>query len=219
MDRAALLALVDEAARDPSSSRRLLEYLARLLAQAMRDGQFSTPSGYIYAPAHTWIVGVDNLLPEPIPVAEGVEVMRPLDGTANQPVFLKVPFDALIWGVAGWASAEMPVQLTNDEKTAVLLSGTEPDGRDWFSCDWTMDGDEWFTTDGRSQKMTPANVCLGTRTRPRPLAWLVRRNRRIGVRFRNLSNLVVQRDLTAQEENGFPISAQVAWYALNMERP
>jgi hypothetical protein len=219
-----LLALVDEAARDPSGARRLLELASAMVSEEIRAGSdYAMPPGYIYEGAHTWIAPFEQVQPEPLPEAGATVPARdPLTNTANPPQPIEVPFDALIMGVMGWAVPELPEELdTADEVTAGLLLSTDPEGRDLFSVDWNLDGKLYYVTDGRVDLMQPATTVLGTRTRPRALGWVVRRNSRINVRVRNLTNVVAPWPwYEGQEEPyGWPINVSVGFSALNLERP
>lgn len=223
LNRQALTALVDEAARDPSGARRLLELAAEMVKGELALGDYATPPGYLYAGAHTWVLEVEDLKPESLPsVTDPPPQSLALTTTANQAQPLEVPFDGLILGVAGWATPALPRELPDaDAKTAALLVGADPDGRDLFSLDWKLNGETSFVTDGQLSMMEPALALVGTRTRPRPLAWIVRRGDLIAVRFRNLTNVAVPFQVYAQQSEpyGWPIAASLAFLVLNLERP
>jgi len=223
LNRSALLALVDEAARDPSGARRLLELAGAMLHQEMQRGDYAMPPGYIYAGAHTWIASFEEVEPEPLPDATTTVPQRdPLTNTANPPQIIEVPFDALILGVSGWAEPIIDLENWSDgEQRGVLLHSSNPDGRDLFSLDWNLNGKIYYVTDGRVDLMQPAAATVGTRTRPRPLGWIVQRNDRINVRIRNLTNVHVpfSFDASVTEPYGWNINAAVGFHALNLERP
>ncbi|MHC4218180.1 MAG: hypothetical protein ACYSU7_06945, partial [Planctomycetota bacterium] len=166
LNRAALLALVDEAARDPSGARRLLELAGAMLHQEMQAGEFAMPAGYIYAGAHTWIASFDDIDPEPLPTAgDPVPQRDPLTNTANPPQIIEVPFDGLILGISGWAAPIIDsANLSDNEQRSLLLFNTNDDGRDLFSLDWNLNGKIYHVTDGRVDLMEPATALVGTRT-------------------------------------------------------
>lgn len=222
LNRSALLALADEAARDPSGSRRLLELASSMLQQQMQRGDYAMPTGYIYAGAHTWIASFEQVLPEPLPDAtDPVPGRNDLTNTANGAQIIEVPFDALILGVSGWASPSIDTTLSDSEQEGVLLMSTNPEGRDLFSVDWNLNGKVYYSTDGRVDLMQPAAAVLGTRTLPRSLGWVVQRNARINVRVRNVTNVAAPFAFFGQQAEpfGWPINVGVGFHALNLERP
>jgi hypothetical protein len=223
LNRAALLSLVDEAARDPSGARRLLELAGAMLQEELQRGEYAMPSGYIYAGAHTWIASFEDVPPEPLPTAGDPTPQRdPLTNTANQPQIIEVPFDALILGVSGWLSSKIPDEADDPTLVDGLLDlSADPEGRDLFAVDWNQDGKIHYVTDGRVNLIEPATATVGTRTAPRPLGWVVRRNDRINVRVRNLTNVVVPFAWYEDqpEPYGWNIDCAIGFHALNLERP
>jgi hypothetical protein len=210
--------LANEAARDPSRAARLAGIIADGLRQIAEQGETAVPDGYLYAPAQTWIVLTNDLDPEPTPPDGGPA----LTTSGNPPVIFKVPFDALITGVAGWS---IPVAQPIADETTITLAQQQAaaqlsnakDCRDLFSMSMQLDGQTIFGTDGFSPLMFPASVVVGSRRRPRQMAWTLRRNQTIGIRFRNLTNV----PLEGISEGTFgPVrlaTAAVAFYALNLE--
>lgn len=223
LNRAALLALVDEAARDPSGARRLLELAGAMLHQEMQQGEYGMPTGYIYAGAHTWIASFEDVPPEPLPTAADPTPQRdPLTNTANPPQTIEVPFDALILGVSGWLSSDIPAEADAPELVNGLLGlSTAAEGRDLFAVDWNLHGKIHYVTDGRVHLIEPAAATVGTRTHPRPLGWIVQRNDRINVRVRNLSNVVAPFAWYEDQAEpfGWDINCAIGFHALNLERP
>jgi hypothetical protein len=221
-NRSALLALVDEAARDPSAARRLLELAATMLRNEAQRGAYAEPPGYIYAGAHTWIATFENLPPEPLPTAaDPVPGRLPLTNTANAAQVVEVPFDALILGVSGWAASEIDETRALDDTEGILLMSSNPEGRDLFAVEWNLNARLYYSTDGKNNLLEPAAAVLGTRTRPRPLGWLVQRNDEINVRCRNTTNVAVPFAFYDQqpEPYGWPITVEVGFHVLNLERP
>jgi len=220
VNRQALLALIDEAARDPSGARRLLEIADAMLAEQQRRGDAAHPPGYIYSGAHTWIAPFEVVDPEPLPDPDDASTLE-LTATANAPQGIEVPFDALILGVSGWATPAVPRELDTADKNGVLELDADPDGRDLFSVSWQLNGNRQFVTDGRTDLLMPAPAILGTRRNPRQLGWLVQRDDLIDVRVRNLSNVAVPFQFYEQqtEPYGYPINVVVEFHALNLEEP
>lgn len=223
LDRAALLALVDQAARDPSGARRLLDQAGAMVEAALRDGDYTMPPGYIYSGAHTWIAEFGDVAPEPLPVAGATPPTRvPLTGSSNGAVPIEVPFDALILGVSGWASPVIPDDAaTNAQVSGLLAMSAQAEGRDLFAVQWDLDGNTHYVTDGRTSLLEPAAVVVGTRTRPRALGWLVHRNDTIDVQVRNLTNVVAPFAWFDQQPEpfGWALDIFVGFHALNLERP
>ncbi len=223
LDRSALLALVDQAARDPSGARRLLDMAAVMVEEGLRGGEFAMPPGYIYAGAHSWIAEFGDVVPEPLPVVGATPPTRdPLSGTSNQAQPIEVPFDALILGVSGWASPVIPDDATTNAQVSGLLAMSgQAEGRDLFSVQWDLDGSTDYVTDGRVSLLEPAAIVVGTRTRPRALGWLVRRNDTINVTVRNLTNVVAPFAWYDQQPEpfGWALHINVCFHALNLERP
>lgn len=220
--RGALLSIVEQATRDPSSARRLLEMASTLVDQELSRGDSAASSGYVYAGAHTWPAVFENVRPEALPVPEDPRG-PPLHTTRNQPQTIRVPFDCLIQGVSGWAIPRIPfVTGETTLATAMLLVNGDPDGRDLFSVGLGIDGSEKdFLTTGREGALVePAVAILGTRRRPRPLAWTPQRGTLINVFIRNLTNVAVPSIVyEGQEEAGWPIDVTVEFHALNLETP
>ena len=208
--------IADEAARDPSRAGPLSRYLAELLrgAQGSRDGR--QPAGYVYQPAHTWLAIADDVAAEPLPPP----ATRPqIFESANPRLQIKVPFDALVMGVAGWCIPDFnQVTGLNGSTANVALAALSQaeDFRDFFAVRWGLDGEVWFGTDGEQDMMAPAAVVLGSRRHPRALAWTLRRNQRIMVQFRNLLNAY---QVPAAEETPNLKRIAIAFYALNLEAP
>lgn len=222
LNRSALLALVDESARDPSGSRRLLELAGSMLQQQMQRGDYAMPPGYIYAGAHTWIASFENLQPEPTPDAtDPVPGRNDLTGTATRPQTIEVPFDALILGASGWAVSKIESDRTDDERNGMLGLSSNADGRGLFAVQWDLNGKLHYVTDGRVDLLEPAAALLGTRTLPRPLGWVVERDDLINVYVRNLTNVVVPFAFYQDQPEpfGWPINVSVGFHALNLERP
>lgn len=218
--RAQLEALADEAARDPSRAAVIARHIADLIRSEEARGDRSLPYGYIYQGAYQWLAQVDELEPEPLPTPETPKA-APIDSTQNEGVEIRIPFDCLIMGVAGWAQPITRLaQFNNDIRINAAVGVGFHDGRGLFTCDWELDGRTSFTTTGNRQLMVPAAVTVGTRLRPRPLAWTLRRNQVISVRFRNLMNVWIGRIENNPDEYTPPnIAAAVAFYALNLEAP
>lgn len=206
--------IADEAARDPSRAAPLARYLAELLrgAQQSRDGR--QPNGYVYAGAHTWIAEREDLAVEPLPPPE---TAVGITSSATPRIPIKVPFDALVMGVAGWCIPDFR-QITSEGggNLALAALSQSADYRDFFSVRWGLDGEVWFGTDGEQDLMAPAAVVVGSRRSPRPLAWTVRRNQRIMVQFRNILN-AYQVPSTPTTPNLRRVA--LAFYVLNLEAP
>lgn len=184
----------------------------------MQSGGLSCPPGYLYAPAHCWTALAEGILPEPIPTPIAPQAM-PLTNTQNPPVQIRTPFDALIVGVAGWAIPQTPLpsQITVATRQGMEMLSCSSDGRDLFATRWTLNGDSNYSTDGTAELLEPAAVVVGSRLLPRKLGWLLPRNQVLSVYFRNLSNLLDVVPLVAGNPAGFPISAAVTFYAVNLE--
>jgi len=228
MNREALLALANEAARDPSRAARIAGWIADELRDVAKAGETATPAGYLYAPAHKWIAQVRDLAPEflPTPASSAIPTFSFPGPTKSNAEYtpIRVPFDALIVGVYGWGQLiAQPIDgVVPGELLAVAnaLPGAI-DGRDMFGISISIDGQASFGTDGRNQLLLPASVVVGTLDKPRPTAWTLRRNQIIGVQFRNLVNVPFNVDdfLDPGEGDFFHLRAGVGFLALNLERP
>lgn len=214
MDLSQIQAIANEAARDPSRAAVLAKVIVAELQAIVDGGETATPSGYLYAPAHNFIVEVNELEVESL-------ANVPLTGTANGRVNFKIPFDCLIVGVAGWAQVESTGRTEesptlDDQATAMQFSSAE-ESRDLFSVTWGLDGQILFSTDGFDPQMYPASITVGTRKRPRRMAWSLRRNQTLNVQFRNLTNVLT--DGLAASVFGPVILSKVAlsFQALNLE--
>lgn len=214
--RQKLLRLASEALADPSRAqdyaRDALLEIDRM--QARRD---VAPEGYVYAGAHTWIAQVDQLVVEPLPSGPNDRTGVPIWTTSNEPIPIRVPFDAWIFGVAAWAIVVPPAGEENPWSGAFPFLSTALEGRQIFTTDWDTDGQNARSSDGIRRMMAPASSVCGTRRRPRALSWRLQRNQQINVRFRSMLNAIV----TDVGEAGYiPITrAAVAFYAVNLERP
>jgi len=209
-----IIRLADDAARDPSRAATYARMIDRLLASSKHD---TVPGGYVYHGAMVWNATSEQVEIEALPTEENPG--RPtVWQTANEAIPIKVPFDALIQGVSGWGIIN-PVD-NPEQGPANLFTGCgRNDGRDLFAVDWGLDGQVDFSSDGRDRQMYPAAVVVGTRNRPRPLAWTVRRNQTIRVRIRSLLNVLIDPDATP-EGYVFPtLTAWVGFHALNLEAP
>jgi len=224
--RATLSTLAHHAANDPAHAsvyaRVVLDQIAAWKAEG---GEPQTPPGYLYAGARSIVVRADRLAVEPLPEEPPAIGGGPggvaITTTGNDFVQAKMPVDALIYGVSGYA---IPNVLLNDNGAQILDTGelfafsAASDGRDLFSAQWNVDGETQFTTDGTNSFMTPAAALVGTRLRPRALAWKLKRDQTIGVRFRNLYNAIVGR--TEEQPDGIAptINCALVFYALDLRR-
>jgi len=218
-NRSTLLALVDRAARDPSSARRLVELAAQMVDDELARGPTAAPEGYVYAGAHTFVAPFENVLPEPAPEADD-PLTRPLHATTNSPFPLVVPFDCLIIGVSGWATPRIPSGLDASQMNAILYAGVNTDGRDLFSVGWCTEGGRNYQTDGRESLVEPAALIVGPRRNPRPLAWTPQRGTLINVYTRNLTNIAIPSLFyEGQTYAGWPLAISVEFHAVNLETP
>lgn len=215
--RARLLALVEEAARDPSGARSLLEEAAGLVDRELRTVD-APPEGYVYAGAHTLVARFDTLEVEELPDPDNPQI-RPLTATVNQPTQIVVPFNCLIEGVSGWATPRVPSGLDSTEINGMLEMGVCPDGRDLFATMWSTDGNRAYTTDGRFERLEPAAVVVGTRRNPRPLAWRLTRGTLINVYARNLTNALNPSGFREAGDIGWDLAVSVQFHLVNLERP
>lgn len=209
--------LATEAARDPSRASQIAGVLLDRIDTEGRTGD-RAPEGYLYAGAHTFIARMRDLEVEPLPDLNNPKRV-PIYDTANPVQVIKLPFDAWIYGVAGWSLTRSPV-IEGEGLAIGGLASTAWDDRDLFSIEWGLDGQVWFMTDGRGRKMVPASVAVGTREVPRRMSWTLRRNQVIQVRFRNLWNAVVPSwPVNPPNPVPFPVLAEaaVAFYAVNLE--
>jgi hypothetical protein len=221
VNREAILALANEAARDPSRAARLAGLIADELAAIDGQGPLSrAPAGYFYAPAHSWLIQAQNLAVEALPTAQNPQA-QPITSTANVAVPLRVPFDAIILGGAAWAEPTAqplaPATTTSIGEVLFVNSiGTAIDNRDLFAMQLGIDGQTWFSSDGRDPMLFPASTMLGSRREPRSMAWTVRRNSIIQVKFRNVTNVPLDGVTTLAPPL---LSCACAFYALNLEAP
>ena len=213
--RSQLLALVDQAAADPSSARRLLQQAQLIVDQELRTDQLP-PNGYVYAGAETLVAKFDRVEVEPIPDPDS-PLVRPLSQTTNDPRLVKIPFDMLIQGVSAWAIPILPTGVDNVLLKGILEMGANANGRDLFSVAWGIDGDNLFCTDGERSHLEPAACMVGTRENPRPLCWMPKRGRILNVWVRNLTNVVMQAPIEAQRDAGWPLSIVVEFHGVKME--
>jgi hypothetical protein len=217
------LSLANEAARDPSRAGRIAALILAELEDWKASGETAVPAGYLYAAAHQWIVTARNLDPEPLPDPTH-PIRAPITSGVLEPIPFPVPFDALIIGVCGWCQ---PQAQPRDNETTVnvedmLISGlisTAEGARDLFTVLIGLDGQVTFGTDGRNPLMVPASTVVGTRLVPRAMAWTVRRNQRITVKFRNITNVPLDGISTAVVGPIRLSEASVNFFALNLERP
>lgn len=218
LDRARLLALADEASRDPSGSRPLVEQIAAMAAEGMQNGELDCPPGYLYAPGLDWIALAEVVHPEPLPTPTNPQAM-PLTSTQNKAVTIKVPWNALVVGVAGWSVLQVPFpsQIAYADRIGLEHLATVDDGRGMFATRWDLNGKTNYSTDGQNELLEPAAVVTGTGRNRRKLAWRVARNQIINVYFRNLSNVLLPVPLVSKTEPGWDIAAAVAFYAINLE--
>lgn len=222
MLRSYIQALAADAAADPSRARDIAGHIARILADAESNGG-DLPEGYMYSGAHTWEIQADNVVVEPVGTPS-VPTGLPLTETSNQPIPLKVPFDGLIMGIAGWAQ---PQAAHTEDETSVSLSAVRAsfclsrviDFRDMFSVEIGLDGTTTFGTDGNDRMLYPASTVVGSRLSPRPTAWTVRRNQRLQARFRNVSNVWLQDIATSYFVPPVLSKIVIAFYVLNLEAP
>lgn len=222
MLRSYLQALAADAAADPSRARDIAGHITRILADAESNGG-DLPEGYIYAGAHTWEIQADNVVVEPVGTPS-VPTGLPLTETSNMPIPLKVPFDGLIMGIAGWAQPQAVHRGTegNAPLSAVRASfclSRVIDFRDMFSVEIGLDGTSTFGTDGNDRMLYPASTVVGSRLSPRPAAWTVRRNQRLQARFRNVSNVWLTDVSAALLAPPVLSKIVLAFYVLNLEAP
>lgn len=215
--RARLLALCEEAARDPSGARSLLEQAAGLVDRELRSAH-QPPEGYVYAPAHTLVARFDTLRVETLPDPDDPTI-PPLTSTVNQPQQLTVPFNCLVTGVSGWATPRLTSGPSAVALNGVLNMGVAQDGRDLFALMWSTDGSRAYSGDGRTEMLEPACCLVGTRRRPRPLAWRLTRGTLISVYARNLTNVVSPTVIYEGWDIGWDLAVAVEFHLVNLERP
>ena len=222
MGRGFLLELAREGARDPSRAPRIAAMLENALKQQRMSGG-NLPAGYIYEGAYQWIIQAENLDVEPLPGVANPNA-NPITGSSNEFIPLRVPFDALIMGAAGWCqpvaqTREGQQEVDAEDLLAANLLSCSPAGRDLFSVEFGLDGQVRFGTDGRNELMFPASSVVGTRDKPRPMAWTVRRNQIIRARFRNITNAWLEEIPDTVMQPPVLATAALALYALNLEAP
>jgi len=222
--RSYLSNLAASAAADPSRASDIARHIARILADAEANGG-DLPEGYIYSGAHTWEIQADNVDVEPVGNFDS-PVGLPLTDTSNQPIPLKVPFDGLIMGIAGWAQPQAVHSPDIDHVTlkqvrASFCLSRVVDFRDLFSVEIGLDGTTTFGTDGNDRMLYPASTVVGSRLSPRPTAWTVRRNQRLQARFRNISNVSFADGSLGPDIFVPPLLSKIvlAFYVLNLEAP
>lgn len=213
--RSRLLALVDQAAADPSSARRLLQQAQLLVDQELRTEQLP-PNGYVYAGAMTLVAKFDRVEVEPVPDPDN-PLIRPLSQTTNDPQLVKVPFDMLIEGVSAWAIPVLPTWADATQLKGILEMGVAKNGRDLFAIQWGIDGDNLFCTDGERSHLEPAACMVGTRENPRPLCWMPKRGRILNVWVRNLTNVLMPVAIEQGQDVGWPLSIVVEFHGVKME--
>lgn len=153
------------------------------------DRSIESPPGYLYAGAHEFRARVRDLAPEPLPPAVGgVPIFTTGKSEITQ---IKLPFDCFIYEVYGSALPDLSTAQDANDLLAGMVFPTALEGRDLFTVDWDLDSHTSYSTDGRQRMMYPASVTVGTRLVPRPMAWMLKRNQRINVRFRSLLNAIV----------------------------
>lgn len=215
MNRSRLLALVDEAAADPSSARRLLQEAQQLVDLELRTERLP-PDGYVYAGAHHLIAKFDRVSVEPLPDEDDPQI-RPLSQTTNDPRMVEIPYNMLIEGVSAWAIPILPTWADASELKGILEMGANADGRDLFSLSWGVDGDNLYTTDGWRSHLEPAAAIVGTRRRPRPLAWMPERDRILNVWVRNLTNALNPSGFASERPAGWDLSITVEFHGVKLE--
>lgn len=183
MNRQAMIQWASMGARDPSQASTIAKWIADALREEAKQGETHTPPGYLYQGAFEWVLSVSNIQVESL-------TTTPLTSSSNPYVPFRVPFDALIQSVHGWAEpvATPGESAVNQQFLAANLSTAE-ESRDLFSLSIGIDGQASFGTDGNNQLMFPASTVVGTRLHPRPMAWTVRRNQLIQAKFRNITNV------------------------------
>jgi hypothetical protein len=212
-------------ARDPTRAPTLAIDAANIARTAELAGG-DVPEGYIYSGAHTIELSADNVAVEPLsPEVDGG--LSPTQ-TGNREISVKAPFDCLMMGLAGWAEI---VSVGEDGEVETITvaqiirdnlrsNRTVADRRDMFAVELGIDGTTWLCTDGNDRLLWPATCVVGSRLSPRPLAWTVRRNQKLNMRVRNLSNLASAHDEELEDEVPPPrLNIRVAYYALNLEPP
>jgi hypothetical protein len=224
-----IISLANDAVRDPahaqSYSQAILETIARWRES---EGSAAAPTGYLYAGAHNWIARVRRLEVEITPeeaaqptfaAAQGVPITT---SAQEQTVDIRTPFDGFVYAVSGSAV------INNDAGQAALVDyedlfaegaslNAATESRDLFSCSWGLDGDVNFSTDGHRKLMFPGAVTVGTRLVPRRMAWTLRRNQTINVRFRSMMNVILRRP--TPEATLQTIDAQITYHVINLETP
>jgi hypothetical protein len=213
--------LATEIARDPSRASRLCSYLAEVIQEEIDAGAAGHPPGYIYAPGHQWIVKVIDLDPEPLPTTD-VPNAAPITSSFAPAIPFRVPFDALLLGVSGWALPEpTPIDgvISVNALAAAQQLSSAADGRDLFTTSIGLDGQITFGTDGRDQLMFPASTVVGTRLRPRVLGWTVRRQQILQVKFRNITNAPLGGVASSVVAPLRLSEASLNFHALNLEMP
>lgn len=216
MDRDQLLSLAAAMQADPSRAPALAQLMLRMLPPD--SGPVGVPPGYVYHGAHKLIARVEQL-GAPVLTDTTPPILDPGGATPSDPI--RVPFDAIIFGVGGAAQPRPNAADGDDWLAQIQLSNdADQDGRELFACGWEMDGQEAFITDGRDSQLAPACIATGTQENPRPLYWEVQRGKRIVVSFKSL--LSTQYGPPELLPDGFelpPINAEIAFYALNVEAP
>lgn len=207
---AAAARALDNPQHAPAVAREILGLIDQM------PGNADVPSDYVYAGAHTWTARIRNLAVENLP--EDTPAGSPIWSTTNEAVPIRVPFDALIQGVSGFA---LP-QIEDESRIGATLGAAQAqDGRDLFAVSWDIDGQTSFVTDGRAPRLVPAACVVGTARNPRAMGWTIRRNQTINVRFRNLMNAIASTAAWEANELSVPLLAEasITFHVLNLGAP
>lgn len=220
--RETIIQLASDAVSDPAHAQSYAQTILSQIAEwRANEGDARAPTGYLYAGAHTWIARQRNLaveiLPEEaeannLPPAVGVQIFE--SGNQNS-VDIRTPFDGFIYAVTG-AATIIPQE---EGESEFLIFSTSTDGRDLFSVEWGLDGQVTFVTDGFRRLMFPAAVSVGDRLVPRSMAWTLRRNQTINVRFRNLINAFLPRLESIEDESRPLLDCQIEFHVINVDSP
>jgi len=213
--RAQLLALLDQAAQDPSSARRLLQQAHSLVDRELRTEKLPPP-GYVYAGAQHLIATFDRVDIEALPDPDYPQI-PPLCVTSNDPGDIKIPYDMLIEGVSAAAVPILPTGLDATQLNGLLEMSANADGRDLFSIQWGLDGDNLYCTDGTRATLEPAMSMVGTRPNPRALGWMATRGRILNVWVRNLTNAINPTGFASEREPGWPLAITVEFHGVKLE--
>jgi len=211
--------IADSGVADPSGAQDAARRLAAEIRKSLSAGPgVDAPVGYLYAGAHQFVAKALAIETEPLPTEADPNRPSLLSTGNTSQAQIVVPFNCMVHSIVAFATPKFNEAPNVPFTWPLGISGAE-EGRDLFTVRWDINGDVNYQTDGFSPIMLPGSVVTGTQNKPRSCAWILQRETRINVTFRNITNYFTQGLGAGADFQNVQLDATLVFSALNLDGP